>query len=741
MVWYGWSSRKRITGRRRLGILILMSVAFVLPLTVLLNPTWVEPMPPPPGKPLLTILVDQSASMDTRDVSSGRSRYEEAAGLAAAATKQFESKYEVRLFGFDKELKKTTPDVLPSQKPEGTTTDLATALEQSLDSEQPQGQFVLLLSDGIHNQGTLARLRENLAKARAMATPVFTRTFAGTSEVNDLELELGLSQEIAFAAQHVPVTVHLRQRGTSATTAHVSLKLDDQMQEERDVEIPGNGTVETTWTVMQPKSGLYRYEFFVEPLPGEVTTVNNSATLILRVVEEPVRVLLLEGKPYWDTKYLVRTLSADPSIELTSVVRVAEGRLHRRKIVSATEDGRENPDTKENSNAKTDNWAIETRADRFLADGEQLDQYQIVVLGRDAEIFLSETALVRLKKWLTEKNGSLVCFRGSPTSQINERLGQLLPVRWEPSQESRFRLQMTPVGQALRWLPAGGNSDTGDLLQGMPSLAAVTKPGTPKPLAVVLASSAESGQSVPVISYQPVGNGRVVAVEGAGMWRWAFLPPTYQNRDEIYAALWRSLVRWLVSNVGLLPSQDLALRMDTTVFSTDETAMAMLLVREDRMSEPPEVELSGETLEKPRRVSPVPVGGPGQYRLVFGRLPEGHYQAKIVGEMNRVAGLNDAAGLSDVVGLAEFDVRGNLRERLDIAAQPEIMQMIAKRSGGTEISGDDGNVLARYFNDHLTRIHPARNTQTPLWDRWWVLAGIVSLWGASWGLRRFSGLV
>ena len=193
LVWYGWSSRKRIVGHRRLGILILMSVAFALPLSVLLNPTWMEPIPPPPGKPLLTILVDQSASMETRDVFGKRSRYEEAAELAVAAASQFESKYEVRLFGFDGELKNTSLSDLPSQKPEGETTDIATALEQSFDAERPQGQFVLLLSDGVHNNGSLARVRESLTKARAMAAPIYTRILAGTSEVNDLELELGLS--------------------------------------------------------------------------------------------------------------------------------------------------------------------------------------------------------------------------------------------------------------------------------------------------------------------------------------------------------------------------------------------------------------------------------------------------------------------------------------------------------------------------------------------------------------------
>lgn len=727
MFWYGWASRRRLAGRRRRGILGLMSLAILLPLAVLLNPTWSEPIPPPPGKPQLTILIDRSASMETRDAATGRSRYEEAVRSAEEAAKHLEMKYDIRVFAFDRELQNTTLVELAVQSPEGTATDLAAALERSLDTERPQGQFVFLLSDGVHNTGTLARVRESLTKARATATPIITRILSGSSEVDDLELELGLSQEIAFAAQHVPVSVHLRQRGGSTGTARVSLKYEGETLEERDVELPADSTVETSWMVSQPKSGLYRYEISVEPLPGEITVVNNSASLLLRVVEEPVRVLLLEGKPYWDTKYLVRTLSADPSVELTSVVKVAEGRLHRRQISPAPENDPEAVPG-ETGTTKTEQWTIEAEPDRFLSESEMLDRYQIVVLGRDAEVFLSETALVRLKKWLAEGTGSLVCFRGSPTSQINERLGQLLPLRWEPSQESRFRLQMTPAGQALRWLPGGRDSD--DPLPEMPSLATVSRPGTPKPLAVVLASADENGRSAPVITYQPVGNGRVVVVEGAGMWRWAFLPPTYQDRDEIYAALWRSLVRWLVSNVGLLPTQDLALRTDTTTFSTGESAGAMLLLREERLDRIPEIELSGEALEKPRLLTPVPTGEPGQYRLVFGRLPEGRYRARVLGENS-----------DDVSGLAEFNVRGNLRERLDIVPQPEVMQMIARDSGGVEFIGDDWNALVGQLDEHSARIHPPRTTQTPLWDRPWVLFGIVLLWGCSWGLRRSSGLV
>ena len=75
LVAYALASRGRIPRRRRAAILTLMAVAVMLPLVILLNPTWIEPVPPPAGKPLLTILVDSSASMAIRDAEEGDSRY------------------------------------------------------------------------------------------------------------------------------------------------------------------------------------------------------------------------------------------------------------------------------------------------------------------------------------------------------------------------------------------------------------------------------------------------------------------------------------------------------------------------------------------------------------------------------------------------------------------------------------------------------------------------------------------
>jgi hypothetical protein len=127
----------------------------------------------------------------------------------------------------------------------------------------------------------------------------------------------------------------------------------------------------------------------------------------------------------------------------------------------------------------------------------------------------------------------------------------------------------------------------------------------------------------------------------------------------------------------------------------------------------------------------VPRGNyPGQFYVGLGKLSEGRYSL-------HVAGIDK----NDVSGVAAFDVRGNLAERLDVCAQPSVMKMIAKESGGAALETADPRRLAQQFDQHLSRTRPERTAQTMAWDRWWALLGAFALWGAAWGLRRRSGLV
>ncbi|MCE9546279.1 MAG: hypothetical protein K8T25_12255 [Planctomycetia bacterium] len=741
---YAYAGRRRLPPRRWWTIVALMSVAVSVPLVLLLNPTWIERLPPPAGKPRLTVLVDRSASMKVADVAGGPTRFQAASKVADSVAATLKDRFDVNITTFADVSTAAAASGLANVSPDGMATNIAAAIEDSL-QDRPEGQAILLLSDGADNsEEGPRRLASAADKARAMAVPIFTRTIGAAGNVSDLEVAIDSPQELAFVSQHVPVTVRIKQRGGRASQTKLSLRVDDKEIESRTVRLTPDGDATATFQITQDRTGLYRYRFQAEPFAGEDTPLNNQATLLLRVIDEPLRVLLLEGKPYWDTKFLIRTLAADPSIELVSMVRLAEGRVLERKISRLKPSAAPVPpatgkamqtaaDPKADlaKHAMADEWRIHPDARSVLADPANLAKYQIVVLGRDSDLFLTDDTVGQLKKWLVDGDGSLVCFRGPPAAQMSRRLGELMPLKWSATREQRFRVKLTDRGSALKWLPTGDSGEAASL-SGLPSLVSVNQVDQTMPLAEVFAQGLGSGGSEgrPVIAYQPVGNGRVVVIEGAGMWRWAFLPPEFQGRDNVYGTLWRSLMRWLVSQVSLLPTQQFALRSDKVSYSTGEPIGLTVLTRAEQGSKAPEVELLTEGQKQPRLVSAVASAQTiGQYSVPLGRLPEGEYRARIVG-----------APPQESAAATAFDVRGNLTERLDVAARPDVMRFLAERTGGAADAGDPAE-LARRLDQHLAATRPERSIRLTAWDRWWVLAGVMAVWAAAWGVRRASGLV
>src|SRR5690242_5935398 len=100
LAWYALR-RPAVIGRWRWGGVIgLMGGALLIVLLILLNPIRVRPLPPPPGKPLLTVLVDATASMAVRDTPNDRQRYTAACDVARSLSQNLREQFEVRTLTF-----------------------------------------------------------------------------------------------------------------------------------------------------------------------------------------------------------------------------------------------------------------------------------------------------------------------------------------------------------------------------------------------------------------------------------------------------------------------------------------------------------------------------------------------------------------------------------------------------------------------------------------------------------------
>lgn len=747
MAWYAYRRPVAISRPRWAAVVALMTASLAALLLILLNPTWLEELPLPSGKPVVTVLLDDSASMATKDGKAGERRINSAAKIAETFHDRLSNRFDVRLRRFSDSVRVVSTKDLSSLPAEGMSTDIADAVKQTLTDEANRDHAILLLSDGIDNAGGSTALLEVARSAKASATPIYPVAIGGTASIRDVVVEFRASQELSFVGESALIGANVRHEGFDGASVLLTLveqPIDGSPEKvvERRTIVLGHDSAPAAvpFELKRDKPGVYRFELRADPITGEATSANNAALLVLRVVDEPIRILLLEGKPYWDAKFLLRTLTADRSVNVDAYIRVRHSRFHHRRVhrligkeVKGKEVKGKGTKGKEAEKPESDRWEATDEFDKTFAKQGGLRSFQILVLGRDADAFLTDSFVAELKNWVARDGGSVVCFRGSPMATLSDRLVPLMPVRWTPGAEARFQMKLTPRAREMQWFSTADGRASEDLAAELPTLARRSTAETPTPLAVVLAESSTSGainaDPSPAFSFQPYGSGRVVAIEGAGMWRWAFLPPDRQSLDSLYPRLWRGLIRWLVSSVDLLPGQSVALRPDKLRFEPTEHAGAMVLVRENaRLGGAPLIELTVDGGAKPQTFAAAPLGDDqGVYRARFGKLSEGRYSARIVGDPSPSAS-------------AVFEVRTGGEERLHLRARPDVMARLAVESGGSPIEWTSTEDVVVDF-ERQRSLHEPRVRREPAWDRWWVMLGVFTAWTTCWGLRRSWGLI
>ena len=711
----------RISRRRRIAVAALLAASLAAMLALLLNPTWEELEAADLGRPVLNVLIDTSASMGTRDVGDA-TRLEAAQRTALELQDELAGQFDVRLWAFDTALRPLAAGGRDSLMAEGIATDLGRCVAGALASDLSEEEGIVLLSDGIHNvRDTLPEVQKAARTARAMAVPIFTRTLGADAAVADLRLRLITPDDLAFIRQKVPVRVLLEHPGLTAGSAEVSMTSESGVEAVRTVSFRSGEPVRVEFPVSRDEPGLYRYVVSATPLPSEVVRANNQAVFHLRVIDEPIRVLVLEGKPYWDFKFLVRQLAMDPGVRVSGAVQVSPGRVILRRTAS------EPPGGTEGSERPAEQVQVLGSGAPLLESYEALKEYHVVMLGREAQAFLTPEAVGSLCRWVSEWGGSVVCTRGRPVQMVPERLDALMPVRWQAGSERRFHVRMTREGEWAGWLPREAAF--------MTTLATGARVEEVKPLASVLARADDAGGApgMAAVSTQRYGSGRVVVVEGSGQWRWALGSVGLENaQEDLYRSFWNNMVRWLAGSAEFLPGQDASLRATQRAYTVLDRVHLQLVVRagsELAQQGAAVIELKGPSGEE-LQLQAMPEGGSeGVFAASGGPLPQGTYVARLAGR-----------GAEEPVQCA-FEVTQPMEERLDLQARPALMRMLAEESGA-EVLGDRpaGQIRNAYVEQWRER-HPDQFHRTPLWDRLPFMLGLVALMGAAWLVRRRGGLI
>jgi len=719
---YAWGAQG--TGKiRKLCLALLRSAALAAMLLILARPMILQPEESVSDRPSFSILVDASESMNTEDMD-GKSRYR--AAVAALFDKrgnplipELFQRFRVKLYSFAKEARLCSGvDLASRQQAEGKATRIAKALMDVMERGTDKPEGVLLISDGRSNEiDSRASVNNTARYLRTMKVPVWTAPVGEATEVKDVYVVTKLSSSYLLADQ--PGSIHASVTGSGYADWNVKLNLyrEDTYLTSMQVTLRG-GHAEVSFPIREARKGVFQYRIEVEALPGEADTQNNERCVVARVVDEKVKVLVVEATPHWDSKFLLRALRADMNIEVTSIFHI-----NRNKTFAVVEKISED-------NALTKTVAPGIKMPKTKAE---LDRYDCIFLGKGIDDVFSSKELGLLRDYVSRRGGSMVFFRGKPYSTRSPELARLEPVTWGQGSLRDARFELTGPGKSNPMFDYQPHERQGDVIvRELPAMTSVTRVDDQKSLAVILAQTKDSayGDKMATVAYQRYGKGKVMTIAAAGLWQWGFLPQPLQEYDDIHARFWGQMIRWLISDSEFLPGRDISFVVDRNTYTPGESVRLAISARlVDPRRYRPYVELTDPSGETVRLVPRLQADSDNVYAAHFNPEKQGQYKAVLHNNIGQPK--------SDMV---RFTVYDDSLEARSVHADRDLLQQLAETTGAESLGLAQIQTLPKKIKA-FARLSRERTKPRDIWDRRWVFGILIGLFGFEWLLRRVSGLV
>lgn len=191
---------------------------------------------------------------------------------------------------------------------------------------------IILLSDGVTTAGK--SVSEVAQHARRKQIPLFLVGIGDQQPPRDVRISDLLVDEIVFLGDVVNFDFRLAGSGFEQETVTVRLRIEgeEQILAEQQVELPGDGQVQSVRLTTRPQQeGDREYCVEVDPVDQESDLANNALTQVVQVRDETIRVLYVQEYPSLEFRFLktllergVRFGGEGKAIKLTTVLQEAD---------------------------------------------------------------------------------------------------------------------------------------------------------------------------------------------------------------------------------------------------------------------------------------------------------------------------------------------------------------------------------------------------------------------------------
>ena len=596
-------------------------------------------------------------------------------------------------------------------KPDATLTNLDQPLRDAL-GPSPAGTALVLLTDGQHNgPGSPEDLAASLGTS---GVPIFAVGYGSEIPPPDLALLQVTAPEAVFSEDRAEGAVLINDAIAPGLPAIASITQANKVLWQQSFTTTGKGEkrMEFSFPVKELtgdlKQSLRLLNVRVE-LTGNASTKdkikdNNQRAIALHLLTRKRKVLILDGRPRWETRYIHNHFDRD----------------ERWEVAAAFDDFKQG--------------LSDTMQAAFPKTKEALMSFDLIVMGDLRPEALSPEQHAMILEFIDKRGGGLVLIdgrQGHMEAWGKTKTGALIPVAWKGKSEltAPATYHLTAEGQTLEALRLSDTSGTNATLWSKLPKTFWASSSKPLPDATVLARFGDGApESQAALVWRRYGAGSVLWLGTDELWRWR-----YEVADMHHQRFWMQIASWIAAPPFLVESDRVSLGTDRLRYQEGDSAELRVRLRDGKggivTDAKPRAHVFRNGLEIASLELEADAAHGGVFRASSGALPGGDYQITIT-EGNQPP--------SDV-RLAFRVESGANQEWSHLTLNRPLLEGMARASGGRFLrEGDLSQLpdLLRQLDRQQTRVQ-----ETILWSSWWWFGLAMLLLTVEWLLRKKWRLV